>query len=124
MEQKNLSRTQARWLKSGYFESIMPVMKYIPGKANVVADALSCSYTVQNHPDLVARVQSIVVPCVEELEREAWLHLLNTDAGTREVLVKLNMGQVVRGYSVDQNGILYYQVVGNERRIMVPISQQ
>ena len=108
MEQKNLSCTQARWLKSGYFESIMPVMKYIPGKANVVADALSRSYTVQNHPDSVARVQCAAVPCVEESEREAWLHALSTDAGTRDVLVKLNMGQVVRGYSVDQSGILYY----------------
>ena len=86
----------------------MPVMKYIPGKANVVADALSRSYTIQNHPDSIAKVQSAVVPCVEESEREAWLHALNTDAGTRNVLVKLNMGQVVRGYSVDQSGILYY----------------
>ena len=107
MEQKNLSRTQVRWLKSGYFESIMPVMKYIPGKANVVADALSCNYTIQNHPDSVARVQSAAVPCVEESEQEAWFHSLNTDAGTREVLVKLNMGQEVRGYSIDQHGILY-----------------
>ena len=70
MEQKNLSCTQARWLKSGYFESIMLVMKYIPGKANVVADALSRNYTAQNHPDSVARVQSAPVPCVEESERE------------------------------------------------------
>ena len=83
MEQKNLSRTQARWLKSGYFESIMPVMKYIPGKTNVVADALSRSFTVQTHPDSVARIQSAVVPCVEESEREAWLQSLNTDAVLR-----------------------------------------
>ena len=52
------------------------------------------------------------------------MHSLNIDAGTRELLVKLNMGQVVRGYSGDQNGILYYQAVGNECRIVVPISQQ
>ena len=59
---------------------------------------------------------------MEELEQETWLHALNTDAGTRDVLVKLNMGQVVRGYSVDQSGILYYQAAGNEHRIVVPIS--
>ena len=102
----------------------MPVMKYIPGKANVVADALSRSFAVQAHPDSVARIQSAVVPCVEESERETWLHALNTDAGTRDVLVKLNMGQEVRGYSVDQKGILYYQAAKNERKIVVPISQQ
>ena len=68
IEQKNLSRTQARWLKSGYFESIMPVMKYIPGKANVVADALSRSCIGQSSPDSVVRVQSAIVPCVDNLE--------------------------------------------------------
>ena len=40
------------------------------------------------------------------------------------MLVKLNMGQEVRGYSVDQKGILYYQAARNERKIVVPISQQ
>ena len=102
----------------------MPVMKYIPGKANVVADALSRSFTVQTHPDSVARIQSAVIPCVEESEREAWLHSLNTEAGTRDVLVKLKMGQEVRGYSVDQHGILYYQAAGSKCRIVVPTSQQ
>ena len=64
------------------------------------------------------------MPCVEKSEREAWLDSWNTDAGAHDVLVKLNMGQVVRGYSVDQSRILYYQAAGNEHRIVVPISQQ
>ena len=86
----------------------MPEMKYIPSKANVVADALSRSYTVQTHPNSVARVQAAAVPCIDESEREAWIQSLNTDSSTRDVLVKLNSGQPVRGYSVDPSGVLYY----------------
>ena len=108
MDQKNLSHTQAHWLKSGHFESIMPTMKYIPSKANVVADALSRSYTVQTSPYSVARIQSATVPCVDDSEREAWLHSLNADPVTHDILKKLNMGQTVRGYSADQSRVLYY----------------
>ena len=41
MKQTNLSRTQVRYLKSGHMQSICPTLKYIKGKENVVADALS-----------------------------------------------------------------------------------
>jgi hypothetical protein len=122
MEQKTYSRTQTRWLKSGYFESIRPTLQYLPGKANVVADDLSRSFSV--HDASVANVQTTAVPCVDESERDAWLHSLNTDLYTRDVLVKLHMDQSVRGYSVHPSGVLYYQPEGGERRIVVPTSQQ
>ena len=43
MEQQVLSRLQSQWLQHGLFQSIQPKMVYQPGKANIVADALSQS---------------------------------------------------------------------------------
>ena len=34
---------QMRWLRLGLFQSICPIIKYQPGKVNVVVDALSSS---------------------------------------------------------------------------------
>ena len=43
MEQQVLSQLQSRWLRHGLFQSIQLKMQYQPGKANIVADALSRS---------------------------------------------------------------------------------
>ena len=43
MYQQVLTRVQTRWLRLGLFQSIRPTIKYQPGKANVVANALSQS---------------------------------------------------------------------------------
>ena len=43
MDQQVLTRGQTRWLRLGLFQSIHPTIKYQPGKANVIANALSRS---------------------------------------------------------------------------------
>ena len=92
MDQPVLTRVQTRWLRLGLFQSIRPTIKYQPRKANVVADALSCSQrnttedsTVElakNNPDneVYALTSVTVEPSEEDLRiwHQAYLENLST----------------------------------------------
>lgn len=43
MDQQELSWLQTRWIQLGLFQSIQPKFQYLPGKANIIANALSKS---------------------------------------------------------------------------------
>ena len=47
MQQVTLSRAQTRWVRLGFFQSIQSTIVYQPGKANILADALSRSKRVE-----------------------------------------------------------------------------
>ena len=51
MQQATLSRAQTRWVRLVFFQSIQPTIVYQPGKANILADALSRSKRIE--PDAI-----------------------------------------------------------------------
>ena len=61
MDQQVLTRVQTRWLRLGLFQSIRPTIKYQPGKANVVTDALSRSQRKETEDSMDDPMAIVVV---------------------------------------------------------------
>ena len=43
MQQQILSWVQTKWIRLGFFQAIQPSIRYQPGKADILVDALSKS---------------------------------------------------------------------------------
>ena len=87
MTQSVTSRVQNRWIRMGFFQSINPVIRYQPGKANVIADALSRSRGQQEddstEPSLNVLTRSSFV---DSSEIQVWKKAQEEDPVCSEIL--------------------------------------
>ena len=109
MEQPVLSRVQTRWMRLGLFQLINPIIKYQPGKANIVTNALSRSQRPRQgtegdqsqHPEeamveeedegeLFQSTESAIA--IKTSEKQKWTDAYNEDAKLKAAIQELCKG--------------------------------
>ena len=133
MSQEVLPRVQARWLLQGFFQSINPTIQYTPGKANIVADALSRSRGLDpgrwsHAPDcdhglsVTVLTRSSIVP-TEELA--AWKIEQEGDPVLRQILHRIHAGIERNTFQINAHGLLVRMDASDGSvKLMVPSSMR
>lgn len=91
MDQQVLIRVQMRWLRLGLFQSISPTIRYNPGKANIIVDALSrsCHGLVEEPESIGALLTLMASSIVPEAELQLWKAALEKDANLMDAVQQL-----------------------------------
>ena len=126
---------KTRWLRLGLFQSICPTIKYQPGKANVVADALSQSQqnevedsmddpeaTAVAVEEQVLALSGFSVELIAE-DLQAWTKANKEDKSHMTAYTKLCQGQKYQDIYLTPSGLLA-RMVGGQQKIIVPRSLQ
>ena len=141
MSQDVLSRVQTRWIRLGFFQSINPKIQYTPGKANIVADALS--HSRRHNPDtwhssqtseaahsdteqpngfaihlISMMTRSSIVP-TEALR--SWREAQQADPVLRDIIKRVQTHTKRDVFRLDAQGLLI-RVESDHTKLMVPSS--